>query len=204
MKFEKVIGIIGQKAAGKSLAADHLRKQGFVVYKLSTPLREEARKQGFPAPTTKMLQDIGDQWRKKYGTGILAKKVLQHAYKNFHKKVVIDGLRNPGEIKEISKLTKNEALVLGITAFKKIRSKRLLGRGRPGDPNTYQEFLVLDNRDLGIGQVKSGQQVEACLEMMSKKNVLTNNKDKREFVRKLKKITKYADTVDPDCIEDSR
>lgn len=71
-------------------------------------------------------------------------------------------------------------------ANRELRFKRVLERAKPWDPTTWNEFLIVDQRDLGIGQIKSGQQVGKCLQYCD--YILTNNKDINDFQRKVKKL----------------
>ena len=61
-------------------------------------------------------------------------------------------------------------------------------RAKPWDPKTYDDFIKVDRRDLGVGQKKSGQQVGKCLAYCD--YVLTNNQDKQDFERKVEQLMK--------------
>ena len=50
-------------------------------------------------------------------------------------------------------------------AKKTVRFKRLRKRGKPWDPKTWKDFLVVDRRDKGTGQKGYGQQVGKCVGM---------------------------------------
>jgi len=90
--------------------------------------------------------------------GILSKKLLQKIKTN---KAVVDGIRNPGEIRELRK--GKEVYIIGVTAPQKLRFKRLRKRGREGDPKTFDEFKRLDNLE-NRGKTK-GQEINKCLKM---------------------------------------
>jgi len=78
--------------------------------------------------------------------------------------------------------------LIGVKANRELRFKRLLNRAKPWDPRTFSDFVKIDRRDLGVGQNKSGQQVGKCLAYCD--YVLTNNKDKKDFERKVKELMK--------------
>lgn len=179
------IGIVGQIACGKGVLVDFLKKNlGFISFSLSTILHEELKKKNIKDYTRKILQDLGDDLRKKYGGAVLAKRAVRLLEKQGEKRVVIEGIRNPDEIEYLKKLP--NFVLLGVKAKRELRFKRLLARNKPWDPKTWNDFLVVDRRDLGVGQKKLGQQVGKCLAYCD--YVLINNKDLEDFHRKVKKL----------------
>lgn len=186
-KYIVYVGVVGQIACGKGVLIDYLiKKLGFVSFSLSLILHEELKKKGVKEFTRKTLQDIGDSLRKQYGDDVLARRAIKKLLAQGEKHVVIEGIRNPGEIEF---LKKNPSFILiGVKAKRELRFKRLLERSKPWDPKTWNDFLKVDRRDLGIGQQKSGQQVGRCLVYCD--FVLTNNKDTTDFHKKIKTLMK--------------
>ncbi len=177
------IGVVGQIASGKGELVDCLVKEhGFTSFSLSTVVHDELRKRGIVDFTRQTLQDIGDELRKKYGRDILAQRAVE-ATKN-KKQVVIEGIRNPAEIEYLKKLP-NFTLV-AVKSIRELRYGRLLKRNKPWDPKTWNDFLVVDRRDLGIRQKSSGQQVGKCLAYAD--YTITNNKDIKDLNRKIEKL----------------
>ncbi|KKQ25044.1 MAG: hypothetical protein US40_C0004G0082 [Candidatus Roizmanbacteria bacterium GW2011_GWC2_37_13] len=184
-----ILGVVGQIACGKGVLVDYLiKKLNFVSFSLSSILHDELNKKGTKEFTRKTLQDMGDELRKRYGDDVLARRAISKI-KNLKSKIqryVIEGIRNPGEIEF---LKKNPAFILiGVKASREIRFKRLLQRAKPWDPKTWNDFVKVDRRDLGVGQKKSGQQVGKCLAYCD--YVLTNNKDTADFHKKVKELMK--------------
>lgn len=181
------IGVVGQIAAGKGVLIDYLTKElGFVSFSLSSILHQELKKKGIKEFTRKTLQDMGDELRREEGNDVLARRAIEILKKQDKKQIVIEGIRNPGEVEF---LKKNPYFILiGVKAKRELRFKRMLKRAKPWDPKTYTDFIKVDRRDLGIGQKRSGQQVGKCLAYCD--YILTNNKDKKDFYRKLKKLIK--------------
>jgi len=101
--------------------------------------------------------------------------------------VVITGIRNPAEVKYFR--TIENFILVAVCAKRKVRFQRVLRRGKPWDPKTWEQFYKTDRRDFGIGQEKSGQQVGACIKMAD--YTLTNNKDLESFYGKIEKLIKY-------------
>lgn len=177
------IGVVGQIASGKGRLVDCLIKEhGFTSFSLSSVVHDELRKQGITDFTRKTLQDIGDELRKKYGSAVLAKRAIE-ATRN-KKKIVIEGIRNPAEVEYLKKLP--DFTLVAIKSIRKLRYNRLLKRAKPWDPKTWNEFLVVDRRDLGIGQKASGQQVGKCLAYAD--FTILNNEDIGSLNKKIKKL----------------
>lgn len=153
-----VIGIVGLPGAGKSTIAKYLVKKGFFNIKLSSFLEAEAKKQ-YGKINRQNLQNIGNEFRKKYGPAVLAQWAIKKTGNK--EKVVIDGIRNLAEIKFLK--DHGDFFLLGITADPEVRYKRLLKVKTRVVPK-WEEFLRLDARDRGKGQSKSGLQVNKCWE----------------------------------------
>lgn len=196
-KYIVYVGIVGQIAGGKGILVKYLTERlGFVSFSLSSILHNELKKKGIKEFTRKTLQDMGDELRKKEGDDVLAKLIIKKIRstkpllrQDFGGQVeirnyVIEGIRNPGEIEFLKKNT--NFVLIGVKAKRKLRFKRLLSRGKEWDPQNYNDFLKVDRRDLGVGQKRSGQQVEKCLAYCD--FVLTNNKDVKDFERKIKNL----------------
>ena len=112
------------------------------------------------------MQDFGDKLRKEGGPGALVKLSLPSL--DMNKNYVIESVRNPGEVEELRKLGDNFVLLL-VDASAEIRFRRLLKRARDEDePKTFEEFRKWEERDLGVGQPKYGQQQSAVFEMADK------------------------------------
>ena len=118
-----IIGITGAFGSGKSTAANFLKSLGFRKISLVQFLEEELKKQGVKKITRKLLQDLGNQWREKYGAGVLAQKALKLINKKTIKKVVVEGFRNKSEIDEFRK--QNNFKLIGVVVNRKIRFDRL-------------------------------------------------------------------------------
>lgn len=184
-KYIVYVGVVGQIAVGKSVLVDYLlKKLGFFSFSLSSILHDELKKKGITEFTRNTLQDMGDELRKTEGNGALAKIAIQKLLVQKEKHVVIEGIRNPGEIEYLKK--NPNFILIGVKASRDIRFKRLMSRNKPWDPKNYDDFVRVDRRDLGLGQAKSGQQVRKCLAYCD--YILTNNKDKKDFQRDVEKL----------------
>lgn len=155
-----IIGLTGKNAAGKGEIAKHLQNKGFAYFSLSDAVRDEATRQGLDHSRDTLIR-LGTEMREKYGNGILAKRINEKTSKLQNKDVVVDSIRNPGEIKE---LRKNDGFILiAVHTDAKIRFERLLKRGRIGDAKTFKEFLEHENKE--NNNKGAGQQLDKCIEM---------------------------------------
>lgn len=177
---KQIIGITGPFGSGKSTAALFFQEKGYKIASLSAFLEKEASKRKLSI-TRKNLQDIGNEWRKKYGSGALVKEAI-NIFKGSDK-IVIDGIRNIGEIDEIRK--HKDSLIIAIVADRKLRLERLKKLKRR-ENLTKKLFDKLDSRDLGIGEKNTGLQVAFCIALADV--FVDSNETIKEFRDRLKKI----------------
>lgn len=184
-----VFGVVGEIASGKSALVNYLTKYfNFVSFSLSSIVHDELKKKGTKNFTRETLQDIGDDLRIKEGNDVLARKVLNqlNRLKSVEsEKIIIDGIRNPGEIELFKKNT--NFILIGVKAKRSLRFQRLLSRNKDWDPKNWADFLAIDKRDLGLKENKNGQQVGKCLTYCN--YILTNNQGIEDFQRKVNKLT---------------
>lgn len=171
-----IIGLTGAFGSGKSTAAYYFERKGFTVLTLSSVLEDEAIKRKLPL-TRKVLQDIGNELREKKGAGILIDIALRSV--DTTKKIVIDGLRNIGEVEV---LKKNKGELLAIVADKRVRYARLKNLKRR-EKLTWPLFNQLDLRDLGVNEKITGLQTAFCIALAD--NYIDSNSTPQEFERKL-------------------
>lgn len=155
-----IIGITGTKASGKGIVTEILKEKGFVYSSTSDEVRKEAISRGKPDYTIFDLQNIGNEIREKFGSEELVKRCINQ--NDPTKKLVIDGIRNPGEIQEIKKLG---GIIISVDAPEEVRFKRLLERKRESDPKSLEDFKKMESRDRGNKESNTGQQVDKCIEM---------------------------------------
>lgn len=178
-----IIGVVGQIASGKSVLVNYLTSHyNFTSFSLSSIVHEELKRLGIKNFTRETLQDIGDELRRKEGNEVLAKRAI--GLLNLSNMIVIEGIRNPGEIEFLKK--NSNFILIGVKANRELRFKRLLSRNKEWDSHTYQEFLKIDRRDNGVGQKNNGQQVRKCLAYCD--YVLTNNNDLKDFEKRIKRL----------------
>ena len=155
-----IIGLTGTKASGKGIVAEILKEKGFFYLSTSDQVRKEAVKKGILNYKTSDLQDIGNELREKFGAQELIIRCLEE--RKEHQDVVIDGIRNPGEIQEIKKVG---GIMISVDAPVELRFERIVARKRDSDPSNLEEFKEMESRDRGNKESNEGQQVDKCIEL---------------------------------------
>jgi dCMP deaminase len=155
-----IIGMTGTKASGKGIVTEILKEKGFFYTSTSDQVRKEAAARGMATYTIADLQNIGNEIREKFGSEELIKRCLKESEGKDN--IVIDGIRNPGEIKEIKKVG---GIMIAVDAAVELRFERLLSRKRESDPKTLEAFKQMEARDRGNKESETGQQVDKCMEM---------------------------------------
>jgi len=181
--IEMIIGLTGPNACGKGEVAKYLSTKGYRVYSLSDVLRTEAEKVGLDLSRQNLI-NFGRKLRKKYGKAVLVKKLLSQIQK--HKNVVIDSIRNTGEISELRKLsTLNSQLstvfILGVDAPAKLRYQRLCQRKRLGDTKTFTEFMETEKKENSSN--KFNQQISHCMKLADK--VIINDSSLKQLHKRI-------------------
>ncbi|MEX2017454.1 MAG: hypothetical protein WD876_03195 [Candidatus Pacearchaeota archaeon] len=153
-----IIGLTGRIASGKAEAAKYFIDKGFEYYTISQMVREVVSKIEIPI-MRESLQDVGNLIRKYEGSGGWIKRIIKRL--DFKKNYVIDGIRNPGEIEELKKF--KDFYLVSVDVPVDIRFERVLRRNKLSDPKTWELFVKADERDFGVNEINTGQQVGKCM-----------------------------------------
>ena len=156
-----IIGLVGEAGVGKGEIARQLKENAFRYYSLSDSLRRIAADVGL-SNDREILIKLGNSLRERFGSDILARGARRWVEADKITRAVIDSIRNPAEVSFLQR--ELGALVIGITMSPEKRFQLILERERPGDPQTWSEFLSVLRREQGIEEKSSGQQVQKCLE----------------------------------------
>jgi dephospho-CoA kinase len=150
----RLIGLTGTNAAGKGEVALYLETKGYEVFSLSDVIREHLRKRALAASRDNLIA-AGNALRRRYGTDILARRVL----KKVRGKAVIDSIRNGSEVAYLK--TRPGFILAAVDAPVEIRFKRAEKRGRQESAATLEEFIAKEQLELAGG--RAGQQILRCL-----------------------------------------
>ena len=184
----KIIGITGTLASGKTSVRDFFlsRFPSSYFISLSEIIKEELLKEGKELKRENFIEK-GNELRKKYGAQILV-EVASLTFPTTRDLIIIDGIRNPGEVKYLKEKFGKDFILIAVDAPKEIRFKRLLERGKEGDPKTFEEFEKMDEADNGKGQPEYGQRVGECLKLAD--YLIINDGTIEELNKKLEEISK--------------
>lgn len=154
-----IIGLTGSYCSGKDTVADYIVKNnGFTHFSLSDEIRLLMKEQGIE-PTRENLIKFGTQLRKDNGNAVLAKSVAKKFEES--KNYCITSIRHSQEV-NFFKTIKNFVLI-NVDAPQQIRFDRMQHRKRPGDPQTLEKFIELEEKESQSSG--SGQQVALCSKM---------------------------------------
>ena len=145
------IGLSGTVMAGKGIVRGLLTKRYSAhTFSLSDMLREEADRRGVEK-TRQALTDIADELRLKRGNGVLAEISLEKIskMKEHHDVIIMDSIRNPGEVEMLRTALKRHFFLIFIDAPIDIRYQRSLERKREGEGGkTFMEFEAKDREEM--------------------------------------------------------
>ena len=144
-----LIGLTGRNAAGKGAVAEHLKEKSFSYHSLSDIIREELQSRGKELTRENLIR-AGTELRGQFGASILAQRVLAKTRENGH--YVIDSIRNPAEVEALR--SGGHFRLLNVEADPQLRFERIQQRNRESDPQTYDDFLALEERE-AAGDVNS-------------------------------------------------
>ncbi len=152
-----IIGLTGKNGAGKGEVAKFLKERGFQSFSLSDVLREEAAREGVPS-TRDRLVELGNRLRAQLGAGALAEKIFSRLDPEKH--YVIDSVRHPSEVEVFRRRT--DFILACVSAPQRLRFERMRLRKREGDPETFEAFQSLEEREAG-SVATSDQQLDRAI-----------------------------------------
>ncbi|MCL5666885.1 MAG: hypothetical protein M1383_03885 [Patescibacteria group bacterium] len=153
-----IIGLVGEKFAGKDAAANYLvKKYGAFHARFSHILDDILNILYLPVSRRNEI-DLGLGLRKIFGNGVLGKALMQRVKLSTAKFVVINGIR----MDEMADAKKLGAKIVYITANKLIRYQRYLKRHEKVDDATmsFKEFLRQEKELTEIGIPKLGAKAD--------------------------------------------
>ena len=143
-----LILLAGMPGSGKSLVASVARGLGIKVYTMGDVVREEARRRGVE-PTPSNLNRLARLLREEQGEDVIARKILESITRDTPRIAVVDGVRSLQEVKTLQGY--GRTIIVAVHASPATRYERLRSRGRPGDPESWEEFAQRDLTELAFG-----------------------------------------------------
>lgn len=172
-----MLGVTGSFGSGCTTLANALNTHGFKRVSLSAGIREEFQSAGKSSPQKdkerKLLQDFGNEKRKKQGPEYWAKKAVKVASQvKEAKSLVFDGIRNIAEIEHLRREFPNFFLIT-VWCPQKVRWERVKDDEYSGNAAQFEED---DKRD-SDEELDYGQQVQICVD---KADIVIRNEQRKE------------------------
>eukprot|EP00033_Pygsuia_biforma_P002058 GCRY01002286.1.p1 GENE.GCRY01002286.1~~GCRY01002286.1.p1 ORF type:complete len:193 (-),score=34.80 GCRY01002286.1:360-938(-) len=174
----KIIGVCGANGAGKSHVCNFLEQKGFIAISLSDAIRKSLIEDNLELSRDNLIKR-GNELRDKHGAGVLAELTARVFEEG--KRYVVDSIRHPKEVQELSSRVTFFHLI-AVMCDPKIRFVRLQERKRAGDVATFEDFLRVEASD-ARNPSSSGQQRVATERLAD--SVLTNDGTPEEFDAKV-------------------
>jgi dephospho-CoA kinase len=188
-RFKHVIGLTGPTASGKGLAVKAIREQlgnvSITSVLLSDYIREVVRAQGLPL-NRETLRMAGNARRAKDGPGAWAQEMLIRLLEKESDVLIVDSIRNPGEIEVLREVFGEGVFILATDAPIKDRIARVLNRARMDDSTDPEEIEqamrveMEDNPETGFG-------IERCRDMA---DMVSFGKESKE--ERMREIQRYV------------
>ncbi|MCP4162270.1 MAG: hypothetical protein GY760_19545 [Deltaproteobacteria bacterium] len=191
-----ILGFTGSIGSGCTYIAESIPKNADIEYKyfkLSDTLRDILKSEGINSPSVSELQDKGNALRAEHGKGFLVKVLLEkienEADIDINAGIIIDGIKNEGEIKTLRQFP--HFFLFSVHSDNSIRQKR--------SNLSESEFNAIDDRDR-FEEFSYGQQVKKCnylsdvILLNERKYTSADIQGKKEFISKI--YHKYVKLVE--------
>jgi deoxycytidylate deaminase/dephospho-CoA kinase len=185
-----VIALTGPFGAGLTTAAQRMQaKNGYQHVSVSDGLRREwVSRYDSELPTRSDLQRLGDELRQSGGPGAIVNSALAQTDLNLDGPIVIESLKNVGEISSLRQRFGYRLLLVAILSDIEVRTQRLIPvYDQLGlDPNHLKDDDLRDRNE----EVPYGQEVELCIDLAD--IILLNNGPLPEYLQKIDDLVGLA------------
>ena len=131
-----LVGLTGRNASGKSTLVEWFSSKGLRSVSCSDSIRSWLSEQGIEI-TRDALIEGGRNLRREGGPGVLAEMLLDFLD---GEDAVVDSIRTPAEVEALR--GRGDFFLIEVRADEEARWKRLVARGRSGDPMEKSAFLA--------------------------------------------------------------
>ncbi len=130
------MGLTGRNASGKSTLVSWFSNRGLRSVSCSDSIRAWLSEQGIES-TREALIEGGRELRRRGGGGVLAEMLLEILD---GEDAVVDSIRTPAEVEALR--NRGDFFLIEVRADSESRWKRMVDRGRSGDPSEKEVFLA--------------------------------------------------------------
>jgi dephospho-CoA kinase len=157
MKRKIIIGLIGEKGAGKGTVSDYLlEKYGAVHFGTSKILRRTLEDLHLPV-TRDNLVKLALVLKEGYGPSVIIDSLIQDMEKSDADLIIADGIRMHGDVEPFQKKYRENFYLVYVTADLKIRYERTkMRKEKEGEADaTLEQFLEEEGRltELSIHEI---------------------------------------------------
>ncbi len=185
-ELKKVIGLTGFNGSGKTTVAKIIQEKKKAKYfSLSDEIREECKKEGIEINRENLIR-VGNELRKEYGGGILAKRTVEKIWKSATSEIVVDSIRTPIEVEILKGELGEKFVLIAVEAEQKARYEREKKRGREGGVKNFEEFKKHEEEESKGGMGEKAQAIPDTIELAD--IVIKNNGSLEELNKKIGKI----------------
>ncbi|MDQ1284337.1 MAG: hypothetical protein QG620_685 [Patescibacteria group bacterium] len=157
-----VIGLIGEKGAGKGTVAEYLiKKYGAVHYGTSKILRRTLEDLHVSV-TRDNLVKLALVLKEGYGPSIIIDSLIQDMEKNGSDIIIADGIRMHGDVEPFRKKYGKSFFLVYVTADLKLRFERTKARKEKDgeDKATFEQFLEEEGKLTEVSIHEIGKQAD--------------------------------------------
>ncbi len=163
-----IICPVGLNGSGKGSFCKILaERHGFISLSTSDVIRDILFEKGLPVTRENMgktANGIRSEKGKEYFTRYLSQtmNLESHSY-------VVDGCRQVEEISFLQNRYPRQVFVVLVYCDAKIRFERMKARNRVGDPETFEDFLIADEIELGNVTAPNTMNYKECFDLVEYK-----------------------------------
>lgn len=160
-----VIGLIGEKGAGKGTVSDHLEKKyGAVHYGTSKILRRTLEDLHLPITRDNLIK-LALVLKEGYGPSIIIDSLIHDMEKNGSEVIIADGIRMHGDVDPFKNKYGKDFYLVYVTADVRIRFERTRNRKEKDgeDKTTFEQFLEEEGKLTEISIHEIGKQADFTL-----------------------------------------
>lgn len=165
-KKKIIIGLIGEKGAGKGTVSDYLiKKYGAVHYGTSKILRRTLEDLRLPV-TRENLVKLALVLKEGYGPSVIIDSLMMDMENNGSDIIIADGIRMHGDVEPFRKRYGKYFFLVYVTADLKLRYERTKARKEKDDEGeaTLRQFLEEEGRLTEVSIHEIGEQADYIID----------------------------------------